>query len=111
MATRAPAQRNGRRAQKRRAQKQKALAIRGPVTANAAERSGLGGGLDPGMVLEELLVELDEVLPLIRRLVFGEDRLHGAHRLARAAIDALVGMDRSEEHTSELQSPMYLVCR
>src|SRR5437763_16903907 len=26
-------------------------------------------------------------------------------------IPALVGRERSEEHTSELQSPMYLVCR
>src|SRR5437762_9573733 len=27
------------------------------------------------------------------------------------AIDSLEDMERSEEHTSELQSPMYLVCR
>src|SRR5437879_8416123 len=27
------------------------------------------------------------------------------------ALPGLVGRDRSEEHTSELQSPMYLVCR
>src|SRR5881398_3424443 len=31
-----------------------------------------------GMVLEELLVQLDVVLPLLWRLVFREDRLHRA---------------------------------
>src|SRR5262249_32495862 len=49
--------------------------------------------LDAGIVLEELLVHLDEVLPLVGRLVLGEDRLHRAHRLARTTVDALVGMD------------------
>ena len=53
----------------------------------------LGRRLDPGMVLEKLLVQLDEVLPLIGRLVFREDRLHGAHRLTGAAVDAFVRMD------------------
>src|SRR5439155_20483547 len=53
----------------------------------------LGRGLDSGVVLEELLVQLDEALPLIGRLVFREDRLHRAHRLAGAAVDALVRVD------------------
>src|SRR5439155_22841483 len=53
----------------------------------------LGRGLDSGVVLEELLVQLDEALPLIGRLVFREDRLHWAHRLAGAAVDALVRVD------------------
>src|SRR5947209_15515566 len=40
----------------------------------------------------------------------------GLHRLARDAGDDLAGLDRvavvrSEEHTSELQSRQYLVCR
>src|SRR5947207_1655492 len=61
--------------------------------ARGRPRSGLGGGLDPRVVLEELLVELDEALPLVRGLVLGEDRLHRAHRLTRPAVDALVGMD------------------
>src|SRR5437879_6189803 len=43
------------------------------------------------------------------------DRAHAyqaAHQLARAAKDYQVDFyKRSEEHTSELQSPMYLVCR
>src|SRR5260370_22024681 len=42
--------------------------------------------LDRGVVREELLVHLDEVLPVGRRLVLGEDRLHRAHRLAVPAL-------------------------
>src|SRR5437762_1605057 len=42
------------------------------------------------------------------------DRLHadqgGSRRMRRGQL-GLVGRERSEEHTSELQSPMYLVCR
>src|SRR5437764_4463139 len=29
----------------------------------------------------------------------------------RGGLEGFLGVDRSEEHTSELQSPMYLVCR
>src|SRR6185436_19229264 len=36
-------------------------------------RSGLGGGLDARVVLEELLVQLDVVLPVRGGLVLGED--------------------------------------
>src|SRR5215467_15005543 len=54
---------------------------------------GLCRRLDSGIVLEELLVQLDEVLPLIGRLVFREDRLDRAHGLTSAAVDALVRMD------------------
>src|SRR5437762_5332526 len=32
-------------------------------------------------------------------------------RLLRRAVEPLLPRERSEEHTSELQSPMYLVCR
>src|SRR5713226_1688245 len=49
--------------------------------------------LDRGVVDEELLVQRDEVLPVGRRLVLGEDRLHRAHRLAGAAVDALIRVD------------------
>src|SRR5262245_10137103 len=66
---------------------------RAPRAAIKEAGSGLCGGLGVRVVLEELLVELDEVLPLIRRLVLGEDRLDGAHGLASAAVDALVGVD------------------
>src|SRR5256885_13154773 len=72
-----------------------------PHSRNAQEawRSAAGDvqlllrcGLDSRVVLEELLVQLDEVLPLLRSFVLGEDRLHRAHRLAGAAVDALVGV-------------------
>src|SRR5438128_4953322 len=38
-------------------------------------------------------VDLREVLPLLRQVVFGEDGLHGAGRLARAAVNAFVRVD------------------
>src|SRR5437764_11794679 len=41
-----------------------------------------------------------------------EDRLLRVRRLEPARHDRFLGLARrSEEHTSELQSPMYLVCR
>src|SRR5437762_9443375 len=49
------------------------------------------------------LVHVPEVAPFLRG---AQERLLALHR-----IGALVGHVRSEEHTSELQSPMYLVCR
>src|SRR3989441_1412428 len=79
---------------------QKNQARRTPMNAQRAWRAAvervqlsLGGRLDSGVVLEELLVQLDEVLPLIGRLVFREDRLDRAHGLASPAVDALVRMD------------------
>src|SRR3989338_3112196 len=68
--------------------------VEGPLRGSARRAgSGLRGRLDARIVLEELLVQLGEVLPLVRDLVLGEDRLHRAHGLARAAVDALVRMD------------------
>src|SRR5437867_8398581 len=71
----------------------RANARRGWRSAAGGVQLLLRGGLDPGVVLEELLVELDEVLPLLGSLILGENRLHRTHGLARAAVDALVGMD------------------
>src|SRR3990167_7868009 len=68
--------------------------VEGPLRGSARRAgSGLRGRLDARVVLEELLVQLGEVLPLVRDLVLGEDRLHRAHGLAGAAVDALVRMD------------------
>src|SRR5437762_6991866 len=47
-----------------------------------------------------------DLLDLLARHVAHEPRGHAAEARGR-----LRGPDRSEEHTSELQSPMYLVCR
>jgi hypothetical protein len=44
-------------------------------------------------VLEELDVGLVVVLPLLRQVVLVENRLDGSHGLARAAVNALVGVD------------------
>src|SRR6266508_1042342 len=50
-------------------------------------------GWTPRVVQEELPVQLDEVLPLLRGLVLDEDRLHRADGLAGPAVDAFVGVD------------------
>src|SRR5439155_21163674 len=42
---------------------------------------------------EPLRVDRGELLPLAREVVLEEDRGHGAHRLARAAVDAFVRLD------------------
>src|SRR2546428_9341357 len=45
------------------------------------------------LLVEIVLVDLGEVLPLIGHRVLGKDRAHRTDRLTRAAVDALVGMD------------------
>ena len=50
-------------------------------------RSGLAS------LLEVLGVHSSEVLPLLRKIVFGKDRLDWAGGLARTTVDAFVGMD------------------
>src|SRR5436190_530597 len=45
------------------------------------------------LFLEMLRVDFDVALPLFRRFVEREDRLHGTRRNAGAAVDALVRMD------------------
>src|SRR5438270_821258 len=47
-------------------------AVGSRVDSRDGERLRLGGGLDPRVVLEELLVQLDVVLPVRRCLVLGE---------------------------------------
>src|SRR6266705_3950641 len=50
-------------------------------------------------------------LPLHRRYVLGMGVPEARHADAGEEIDVAVSVDRSEEHTSELQSPYELVCR
>ena len=45
------------------------------------------------LLVEVVLIHLDVVFPLIRYGVLGEDRAHRAHRLACAAVDALIGVN------------------
>src|SRR3712207_7575034 len=47
----------------------------------------------------------------VRRRRLGADRRRSAHRRGAAGRDAREVPGRSEEHTSELQSRQYLVCR
>src|SRR6185312_9322687 len=58
-------------------------------------RDDAGLGRTPGgpEILEELDVRLVVVGPLVWGVVFVEDRLDGAHRLARATVDAFVWVD------------------
>src|SRR5215469_1625880 len=66
-----------------------------PVNSSKRQRpgSGLGGGLDAGIVLEELLVDVRVLLPLGGQFVVDEDGLDRADGLAGAAVDALIRMD------------------
>src|SRR5690348_7944098 len=58
-----------------------------------ADLAGLGRAARTAEVGEELHVGVVEVLPLVRDVVLVVDGLHRAHRLARTAVDALVGVD------------------
>src|SRR5437762_13053194 len=50
-------------------------------------------------------------LSLHDALPISEERTPSGHRHAGICSDDVLQEKRSEEHTSELQSPMYLVCR
>src|SRR3712207_7798107 len=56
---------------------------------------------------------LDAVLLLLHLRLGGRADLHDGHaaRQLREALLELFAVERSEEHTSELQSRQYLVCR
>jgi hypothetical protein len=47
-------------------------------------------------------IHRSEVLPLLGKVVFSEDRLDGAGRLARATVDAFIGMDIQQLHVREI---------
>src|SRR5947208_12509429 len=51
------------------------------------------------------------ISPLQNGLALAGDYMSAASFLGIAGLVALRGYDRSEEHTSELQSPDHLVCR
>src|SRR3989441_10173418 len=70
----------------------RANARRGWRSAAGGVQLLLRGGLDPRGVLEEPLVELDEMVPLLGGLILREKRLHPTHRPARAPVGALVWM-------------------
>src|SRR3712207_7749344 len=50
--------------------------------------------------------------PLARGMMWGLSLSHGPGHIFRAIVEGICyGTERSEEHTSELQSRQYLVCR
>src|SRR5256885_4643673 len=61
------------------------------------------------LALHALLMPLDEYDVVVIGAVEGLDLQ--ADRTTDLQVEALYGADRSEEHTSELQSPCNLVCR
>src|SRR5215831_6969177 len=72
----------------------KARESRGPhPTADLASTRLLLGPARRIVALEDVTVDLDVLLLRLWHVLFGEDRGDGAFRLARAAIDALVGVD------------------
>src|SRR3712207_7210751 len=70
-------------------------------------RSLAGVGVRSGVLGRMVLVALEDVHALDLRQVGLAGHARGEHELARTQRDRL----RSEEHTSELQSRQYLVCR
>src|SRR5437762_7821134 len=64
--------------------------------------------VDLGVILEARLEQRMQAHP---RLPCGENRRRRIGEMADLLGEQQVGGMRSEEHTSELQSPMYLVCR
>src|SRR2546429_4320611 len=56
------------------------------------------------------LFPYNDALPICRGHAFGV-LAHAAHGLHQAGLHALQRAQRSEEHTSELQSRLHLVCR
>src|SRR5437762_10268113 len=78
-------------------------------------RSGDGVAAVDQLVVGRLLHPLaDDLAERVRVLAGVEQRDGAGERLAQGVVRALLVLGerlRSEEHTSELQSPMYLVCR
>src|SRR5947208_12874384 len=64
-------------------------------------------------VMRERSFPADEVVPFASERSIGRTIDHGDRNLTVQGLneDAIGGFDRSEEHTSELQSPDHLVCR
>src|SRR3712207_7966583 len=66
-------------------------------------------GADTFRVYEMSTGPLDQSRPWETKAVVGSQRL--LQRIWRVVVDEQTGAVRSEEHTSELQSRQYLVCR
>src|SRR5437763_11913087 len=65
---------------------------------------------------DAIIVDLEDSVPIAERPAARRDLPATAESVSRGGADIIVRINRpwrqrSEEHTSELQSPMYLVCR
>src|SRR5258708_1621473 len=67
--------------------------VAGDVVGVGGQGAGVGGAAGRGELVEEPGVLNSELGPLLRYVVFVEDRLDRGERLAGAAVDALVGVD------------------
>src|SRR3712207_7101117 len=73
-------------------------------------RSALARAVGVGAQVQDLRLQLDRLEQLVEvRLLRGRDL--DLLRLAAQALHHDLALQRSEEHTSELQSRQYLVCR
>src|SRR3712207_7829947 len=78
------------------------------TTLFRSARSAVGGRLPAGGVARRVVLRLvGQELVVVR----AERMLAAGARLDDVVQDVRVGRPRSEEHTSELQSRQYLVCR
>src|SRR6266487_5588806 len=81
----------------------------GAATAGMAEQRDVLAGRESHRIVEHgQLAELDEVVAASAR---AQLRPRAVLQARCDAGDAPIGIHRSEEHTSELQSPVHLVCR
>src|SRR5437762_6073284 len=56
-------------------------------------------------------IEIVKVRGMKRSLIWPSRKTVGTNTMIVVIVAEKIGIARSEEHTSELQSPMYLVCR
>src|SRR5438552_7452343 len=86
--------------------------LRIPIIAAVIGEGGSGGALGIGVADRVLILEnayYSVISPEACSAILWRDRRHAAE--AAEADDRIVSVLRSEEHTSELQSPDHLVCR
>src|SRR3712207_5828605 len=85
-------------------------AISGPLSRTRAQHGGRGDVLQGQAAAGRDLLGTDEVLQRLHGGVHDVDGVRRAEALRQHVVDARA-LERSEEHTSELQSRQYLVCR
>src|SRR2546425_8546782 len=82
-----------------------------PVAKLPNELLGAGNGTRSRLVQEESAMKTTALLPLGFMLLLGIPSLLAQDSGPASDVQAIRALERSEEHTSELQSLAYLVCR